>query len=327
MKKLIYVLLASAMVLTACSGSKKEIQMGTADYAAHGTKAMAVAHVAISGEEIIAAFIDEYQFMDAKTATGVPNSTDKFGANFKEGYVLASKRVNKDSYSATMASKGQATQTIDTNFNAIQEFVKGKKISDIKAVIEKTDDEIKDAVTGSTLEDTKGYLSAIVKAAEEAQKGVKVSYSGDVKKLVLNQVDNAPHGTNSFAITTVLTDGKAIVAAAYDEYQVMDKTKATGVANSDTDFGTYVKEGFVLASKRVNNEYYSSIMKEKGQATQTYVTSYEAIIAFAVTQKPEELKTLLEKDGPEVTDAVTGSTLEDTKGYLEGILKAVTETK
>lgn len=327
MKKIFYVLIASVLLLTACGASSTELQIGKVEYAAHGANAFTVATVVVSGDKVLAAFIDEYQFMSKATSKGVPNSDAGLADYFKEGMVLGSKRVNAETYSANMATKGGSTVTIDKNFDAIQEFVKDKKISELEELIKKTPEEVTEAVTGATLADSQGYITAIIEAAKAAQKNEKISYKGDVKKLTLNQVDGAPHGTKSFAITSVLTDGKKAVAVMFDEYQFMAAATTTGVPNSDAGLVANIKEGFVLGSKLANAESYSKSMKEKGGATQTLDANFKAIRDFAITQTAEELTTLLAKDDAAVTEAVTGATLADTKGYLNTILEAITTSK
>ena len=114
----------------------------------------------MSGDKVIATYIDEFQYMAADTAgiVPVPNGDDLegFGGNNKEGYVLISKKVNNDIYSANMADHAGATQEILVSYNAIEDFVANTKLEDLDGV---------DAVTGSTLADTAGYVSAVVNAA------------------------------------------------------------------------------------------------------------------------------------------------------------------
>ena len=108
MKKTIAVLLAVLMVLTCAAAFAEEenkILLGQVDYAAHGTGCFAVITVALQGDTIIAAKIDEFQFIGDRedlAAVGVPNSDGSFGQNYPEGKVLGSKRVNNELYSLNM---------------------------------------------------------------------------------------------------------------------------------------------------------------------------------------------------------------------------------
>ena len=131
MKKF-FALLLSIMLLS--TAALAEVKIGQVEYAAHGTSCFAVLTVAMDGDTIVAAHIDEFQFMDAATAEGVPNSDASFGQNYPEGKVLASKVVNDGLYSTNM----------------------------------KTKEEMVDAVSSSTLVDTLGYVQGLLAAAKAA---------------------------------------------------------------------------------------------------------------------------------------------------------------
>ena len=150
------------------TGSGADVKIGQALYAAHGKNAFCVATVAMNGNIITDAMLDEFQFVDPATFTNpVPNS-DAF--KNADGYVLASKRANNDAYSALMTEKGKATQSLLASYQAIEAFVTGKTISDLETLVaEKTAPEMVDAVSGSTLQDTLGYLQALIAAGKAAQ--------------------------------------------------------------------------------------------------------------------------------------------------------------
>ena len=170
MKKFLALVLALAMLLCATSAFADGIKLGQVDYAAHGTSCFAVLTVAVDGDTIVAALIDEFQFMDAATAVGVPNSEASFGANFPEGKVLASKRVNNELYSNNMSTKAGATVALADSYAAIEAFVTGMTIADLEAAIAgKTAEEMVDAVSGCTLVDTLGYLTGLLEAAKLAK--------------------------------------------------------------------------------------------------------------------------------------------------------------
>lgn len=145
-----------------------EIKIGQVQYAAHGTKCFAVLTVAMDGDKIAAAYIDEYQFM-AEGSIGVPNSEADFGTAFPEGKVLASKRVNNEAYSTNMAAAGSTIALAD-NYVAIETFVTGKTIAELEVEVAGKDAAaMVDAVSGCTLVDTLGYVNGLIEAAKAAK--------------------------------------------------------------------------------------------------------------------------------------------------------------
>ena len=173
---------------------KVTLKIGQANFAAHGTKAFAVVTSVVKDGEIVLAYIDEFQYMDSATTTGVPNS-EGMAENIVEGKVLGSKRDNNETYSKNMAEKAGATVEIATNFDAVEDFVKGKKISELEELVGKTPEEAVDAVTGATLVDTQGYIKAVLEAAKKAEATTGVEFSGNVEDLTLAQNYAAAHGT------------------------------------------------------------------------------------------------------------------------------------
>ena len=176
MKKALALILGMMFLMTAAvSFAEGEIVMGQVDYAAHGDRGFAVITVALQDDTILAAKIDEFQFMGDREdmkAIGVPNSDGAFGTSYPEGQVLGSKRVNSDLYSLNMQRAGSTVQ-IAANFNTIEAFAKGKTIAELEALVngytEETKAQILDAVTGATTADTWGYLRGILAAAKAAK--------------------------------------------------------------------------------------------------------------------------------------------------------------
>lgn len=169
MKKVLIVALALLVLTMSVAMADGEIKLGQAQYAAHGTKCFAVLTVAMQDDVIAAAYIDEYQFMAADSAVGVPNSDVDFGTNFPEGQVLASKKVNTEFYSANMANAGSTVALID-NYAAIEAFVAGKTVAELEAFVEGKDAAaVVDAVSGCTLVDTLGYINGIIEAAKSVK--------------------------------------------------------------------------------------------------------------------------------------------------------------
>ncbi len=173
MRKHISLLLAAVLVLGlfAASAFAADLKVGKVEWAAHGTKCFTVAFVVLDGDTIVRALIDEYQFLPKAEAVGVPNSDveNGFAADFANpDRVLASKRVNNEYYSNNMAKAGSTVSILD-NFTAIEKFAEGKTIAELESILASTSpSDLVDAVTGATLVDTYGYLTAILEAAKAA---------------------------------------------------------------------------------------------------------------------------------------------------------------
>ena len=169
MKKILLVALALLVLTASVAMAEGDVKIGQVQYAAHGTKCFAVLTVAMQGDVIADAYIDEYQFM-AADSIGVPNSDADFGQSFPEGKVLASKKVNAETYSANLAAKAGSTVSLTDNYAAIENFVTGKTIAEVEAAFEgKTAAEAVDVVSGCTLVDTLGYVKGLVEAAKSAK--------------------------------------------------------------------------------------------------------------------------------------------------------------
>jgi len=304
MKKLLSSFLAVMMAFTlvGCAKETHDVQMAQVLGAAHGTKCFTVTTVVVEGDTIVDANIDEFQYMGTATTTGVPNS-ENFTAYVAEGYQLVSKRENNTVYSQNMANNGGATQELATSYDAIEAYAIGKTIAELEGV---------DAVSGSTLTDTAGYMAEIVKAAKAAQETTAVTVEGSIENAALNVVLGAAHGTKCFTMTSVFANEGTVVLSYIDEFQYMSTETTTGVPNAE-NFGSYVAEGYHLVSKRANNTVYSQNMANNGGATQELAVSYDAIQAAANGQAVADL---------EGVDTVTGSTLTDTAGYMAEIVKA-----
>lgn len=143
-----------------------DIELKYALGAPHGDRSFANAVVAVEGDKIVAASIDEFQYIEE----GVTKQGE--GSEFAEDFadsktVLASKLENDELYSDLMAEKAGATKSIAENFNAIEKFVVGKTIDEVKETIAgATEGEAIDAVSEATLVDTANYLQLIIDAVE-----------------------------------------------------------------------------------------------------------------------------------------------------------------
>ena len=142
----------------------------------------------------------------------------------------------------------------------------------------------------------------------------------------IGQVQWGAHGTKCFAVMTVVLQGDVIVAAHIDEYQV--GAGMVGVPNSENGFGGFA-DGKVLYSKRVNAEAYSTNMQKAG-STVALDVNYDLIQAFCIGKTVAELELAIVGFGGEAQaaiDAVSGATLADTLGYLQGLLAAAKAAK
>lgn len=297
------------------------IQIGQTYAAVNGTRSFTEAVAVVQNDVLVAAYLDDFQFNDAKPeVVGVPNSDAAFGADYAEGQVLMSKRQNTGFYSQMMTDYAGSTVSIDANFDAIQEFAVGKTISELKAVAAKGAEAV-DAVSGATLADTAGYLGAIVQAAEAAQSAPVAPFEGDVSQLELNVVYSAANGDNCFTSGAAVTDGDTIVASYVDEFQFMDASdEIVGVPNSDADLGAGYAEGKVLASKRVNTEPYSQMMTDYAGSTVSIDSNYDAIQSY-LAGMTISAAAALSQDAAAV-DAVSGATLVNTANYVGVIVEA-----
>lgn len=172
MKKILSLLLVACMLLPAfaLAETAPTVKIGQVLCSPNGTQAFAVITVAVQGDVIVAAYIDEFQFMSAEGNVAVPSSEGTLGQSYPEGQVLGSKRVNNESYSAMMTAYAGSTVSIADNYNAIQAYVVGKTIAELEAaVIAATGTELVDAIAGATLVATPGYLQGIIDAAKAAQ--------------------------------------------------------------------------------------------------------------------------------------------------------------
>lgn len=314
---------SAAATATAEPAAKVEIegglQIGQAYAAAHGESCFTEAVAVVQDDVIVAAYLDDFQFMDASAGvTGVPNSDADFGTGFAEGKLLCSKRENADYYSELMTKNAGSTVSIDANYDAIQSFVVGKTISELETLAGDTEGAV-DAVSGATLADTAGYIGAIVDAAKNAQENQAVEFTGNSDDLTLSVIYGAAHGTKCFTTAAALTDGDSIVLSYIDEFQVIDSEDVTGVPNSDASFGENVTAG-KLCSKRENADYYSELMAKNGGSTVAIDANYDAIQDHINGMSIDDAAALAGQE--DAVDAVSGATLADTANYVAAVVEA-----
>lgn len=295
--------------------------------APHGEGSFARVAVVTDGDKIVDASIDEFQYFDADSDfVGLPNQDEdtEFKSGNAEGRILGSKVENSDQYSALMKEKAGSTVSIAYNYKAIQNFVKGKTIEELKEVVAGAEDgKAIDAVTGATLVDTKGYLEAIIETAE-GRDNVTIFEAANADDIKVQQIFGTAGNKNAVTDTFVVLEGDKIIAANIDEYQYME---GKGVPNSDKKFGeNFADKEKVLASKLENNEAYSGQMKEYAKATKTLKENLNAIEEFVVGKTTEEIKEVIDSnEAGKPVDAISGATLTSTVGYLEEIYKAATK--
>ena len=152
------------------------------------------------------------------------------------------------------------------------------------------------------------------------------AFAEEAAAIKLGQTQFAAHGTKCFAVMTVVLQGDVIVAAYIDEYQV--GAGMVGVPNSENGFGGFA-DGKVLYSKRVNAAAYSANMANAG-STVALDVNYDLIQEFCVGKTVSELEAAIAGFGGDATkavDAISGATLVDTLGYLQGLLAAAKAAK
>lgn len=336
-KKLLSIILVFALAFTVAACGKKEAPAAnggaeTIELSLHrgygapnGEKAVARFAVLVNGDKFVDALIDEFQYFPADgDFVGVPNSEAGFGEGAAEGMILGTKLENAEAYSKMMAEYAGSTVTIDKNYQAIVDFVKGKTIDEVeKAVASKGEDGKVDGVTGATLVDTANYLQGIVDVAKSGDFVSKVVASNP-DNVVLKQIYGAPHGEKSFGDAVVAMDGDKIAGASIDEFQYFgDK----GIINSDKEFGqSYASTDAQLSSKLESNEAYSALMTEKAGSTVDLKSNYNAIEEFVIGKTVKEIQsTVDENEAGKPVDAVAGATLVDTVGYLQLIADAASK--
>lgn len=293
--------------------------------APHGDQSFASTFAILDGDTVVDVVIDEYQFMEGDDWDGVPNDDEAFSEGYTEELTLISKRENSEDYSAMMADIADSTVPYNENMDAIQDFARGKTISEIENAIADLeglgeDEAIADVVSGATFVDTRGYLQSIVDTAND---GIEfpVSADADLADAELSYSLEAPHGDRAFALVAVLHANDSILGAAMDELQFVDPETFEGVPNSDAAFGENYTEGVVLASKMFNDVAYSEMMAEAG-ATLPYSENMLTILEFTLGNTTNEINQAadeLEGEETAAAEVVSGATFADTGGYLEAV--------
>lgn len=147
--------------------------------------------------------------------------------------------------------------------------------------------------------------------------------------LKMGKAEYATNGTKSFSIAVVALQDGIIVGAYLDEYEMFSKSDTIGVPNSDADLGkAFANPDMHLASKKVNDLWYSEIMSKYAGATVTIANNFKAIEDFVIGKTVAELESIVSgKPRNELVDTVTGATLADTGGYLAALLAAAKDAE
>ncbi|GAB6093095.1 hypothetical protein [Furfurilactobacillus curtus] len=326
------VTMGSSLFLIPTTGANaddsEQVVLKQLDGSPHNNESFAVTTVAMKGNKILAAKIDEFQFVKkgSKGFTGVPNSNSDFGKDYKSGQMLISKNANDAAYSDLMKKNAKATKSRADSMTAIENYVKGKTASQLLSATKKNKAMQKKVISGATLASTNGYVKAIANAAKKGYttKGTTV----DDDNVVLKQMDTAPHGKQAFAVTTVAMSGDKIAATSIDEFQFVKKGSKdfTGVPNSNAKFGKEgYKSGQMLISKQANDKGYSALMKKEAKSTQSRMKSIKAIDQFAAGKTASDLTNTVNDSKGKKTDVVSGATLVDTNNYLTSIVQTANQ--
>lgn len=309
------------------AGAGKEVKLVRGYGAPHGTKAFGRVALLMDGDKILKAQIEEFQYSKKDSGfEAVPNG-EKMNKDGES--VLISKLANKEKYSQLMKEHAKATKSLDASYQAIEKFVEGKTAAEIeKAIGDAKTGKPVDAISESTLVDTVGYVKLIVETAKSGELVATGKLAGDGSDLKIGSALAAAHGEDSFADAVVVMEGDKIVAANLDEFQYLPKADAKGVPNSDKEFAAGYPKDQVLGSKKVNNEYYSGLMKEHAKATKTYAEDIRGIEGYTVGKTASELEKLVgeNKKGKPV-DAISESTMVDSIGYVDAMAKAAKNVK
>lgn len=286
-------------------------------------KAFTTVVVATSGDKIVDAVIDEYQFFDKDSNyASVAADEAAFNEGFAEGKILGSKIANHDAYSAELEAAGGNTTLLE-NYNAVADFVKGKTIAELEDFLANNDhDAIMDAVSGATFNSTPNYIQMIIDTAKD-KSFTATGMAENLDDVELRYAIGNPHGDKSFANAVVAVEGDKILAASFDEFQFLENAK--GVPGSEGDLGAgYADSSKTLSSKLENSDMYSEFMAEKAGSTVTIKDNFAAIENFVAGKTVEEIKEVIAgAEAGKAIDAVTGATLVDTAGYLQFIVDTV----
>ena len=245
MKKMLTAVLAALMALCLIlpAVAEGEVTIGQALYAAHGTKCFAVLTVAMQDGVIADAYIDEFQFMTAGEAVGVPNSDADFGQSYPEGKVLASKRENAEMYSANMAAAG-STVALDVNYDAIEDYVTGKTIEELEAAVDgKTAEEV-------FLQDFKVFMCGDIRFGVAQGSYMTRKNLLAAEKLLKPYLEEARNKQNVEDIYMLLTDVPKEESVVICEGRYAAEVLSDGFETQPAEDGSWTLPGVVSRKKQ-----------------------------------------------------------------------------
>lgn len=157
---------------TGVEADAANLELKQAVAAPHGDQSFAIVTAVVDGDTVVAASIDEFQFVEGDQWTGVPNADAAFGEGIAEGVTLVSKLENSDAYSQMMTDIAGSTVAYADNLQAIAQFAAGKTTAELDEAVAELqglgeEGNVADVVSGSTLADTSGYLQAVVDVANQ----------------------------------------------------------------------------------------------------------------------------------------------------------------
>lgn len=275
--------------------------------------------VAVQDNVILDASIDEYMYSD--TLEGVPNSDGKFGEGSVEGQSLVSKLENDEVYSKNMEEIAGSTLTVAENYAGIESFVRGMTVEEVQELVDGAEDgQAIDAVSEATFVNTKSYLQSIVDVVNNGDIVSEFPAIEDTAGLELKRGVEAPHGDQAFADVVVAVNGDTILGASIDEFQYVEGGES--IFGSNEEFGeVFANPDAPLISKSMNDEMYSSLMKDIANASNTLLGNYQAIQAYTAGKTVSEVEETIADSTPgEPVDAVSEATFVDTVGYLQAIV-------
>ena len=156
---------------------------------------------------------------------------------------------------------------------------------------------------------------------EEEEEETAVKVDAPEGSIQIGAAYGAAHGTQAFAVAIVAVQDGTIVGAYVDEFQFFStEYDVEGVPNSDSDFAEGYAEDTILCSKRVNSDFYSSVMASYADATIDYDENMDAVQDYITGLTIEETLELAADEN--AVDAISGATLEDTANYAALIAEA-----
>lgn len=324
MKKIISILLASVMMLTALTfaGCKKDeptLKLGlgvytavsatdaTADKAGQGKATTTVAAVLVDDEgKIVKAFIDCADNKVTYTAEGKANANESFRTKYEAGADY------------NMVAHGGATKEWFEQADAFCALIVGKTAAEVKALVtenEKGTDEVINAGCTITIAE---FVHAVDKAITNAT--ASNATKNDTLKLGVSTTQTTADATEdkagsnkvetTFFAAAVNAEGK-IVAASSDCVEVTFKFDTTGKSSFDA-----TKK--VLSKKEKGDDYG---MKAHGGSAKEWFEQAAAFDAACIGKTASEIAGLMGSDNKGTADLQTAGCTISIDGFVKAASK------